>query len=51
MKIKSAEEAIAYLFGIGLPAVTVFLLTDSVTDPVNATKFGWRAAWQQQYFQ
>ncbi len=35
----AAEKSLAYLLSIGSAAVTVFVLTGSVSDPVNATKF------------
>jgi O-antigen ligase len=35
---KAAEKTTALLVSIGAPLTTIFLLTDSVTDPVNATK-------------
>ena len=34
-----SEKTIAKLLGFGGAAVTIFVLTGSVTDPVNATKF------------
>lgn len=36
---KSAEKTSAILILIGAPLTTLFLITDSVTDPVNAPKF------------
>ena len=35
---KAAEKTSALLIMIGAPLTTLFLMTDSVTDPVNATK-------------
>jgi O-antigen ligase len=35
---KSVEKTIAWFLFIGVPFATVFLVTDSVTDPVNVTK-------------
>ena len=35
---KSVEKTISWFLFIGVPFATVFLLTDSVTDPVNVTK-------------
>ena len=35
---KSVESTLARLLFIGTPFVTLFLVTDSVTDPVNVTK-------------
>ena len=35
---KAAEKTTALLLLIGAPLTTIFLLTDTVTDPVNATK-------------
>ena len=35
---KAAEKTASQLILIGAPLATVFLVTDSVTDPVNATK-------------
>lgn len=35
---KSVEKTIAVFLFVGLPFVTLFLLTDNVTDPVNVTK-------------
>ena len=33
------EKTLARLFYLGIPAVSMFVLTGNVTDPVNATKF------------
>jgi O-antigen ligase len=35
---KSVEKTIAWFLFIGVPITTLFLITDSVTDPVNVTK-------------
>ncbi len=35
---KSVEKTIAWFLFIGVPFATLFLITDSVTDPVNVTK-------------
>jgi O-antigen ligase len=35
---KSVEKTIAWFLFIGVPFATVFLMTDTVTDPVNVTK-------------
>ena len=35
---KAAEKTAAHLILIGAPLTTLFLITDTVTDPVNATK-------------
>lgn len=35
---KSVEKTISWFLFIGVPFATVFLMTDSVTDPVNVTK-------------
>lgn len=35
---KSVEKTIAWFLFIGVPITTLFLVTDSVTDPVNVTK-------------
>jgi O-antigen ligase len=35
---KSVEKTIAWFLFIGVPFATLFLVTDSVTDPVNVTK-------------
>lgn len=35
---KSVEKTIAWFLFIGVPFTTLFLVTDSVTDPVNVTK-------------
>ncbi len=35
---KSVERTISWFLFIGVPFATVFLMTDSVTDPVNVTK-------------
>lgn len=35
---KSVEQAISWFLYIGVTFVTVFLMTDAVTDPVNSTK-------------
>jgi len=35
---KAAEKTTALLLLIGAPFATVFLITETVTDPVNATK-------------
>lgn len=35
---KTAEKTMALLILVGAPFTTVFLMTDTVTDPVNATK-------------
>ena len=36
---KELESTISRLLAIGVPAVSLFILTGSVTDPVNETKF------------
>lgn len=36
---KEFEKTMAMVLAIGVPAVSLFILTDSVTDPVNVTKF------------
>jgi O-antigen ligase len=38
MLIKSVEKTISWFLFIGVPFTTLFLVTDSVTDPVNVTK-------------
>ena len=35
---KSVEKSISWFLFIGVPFATVFLMTDTVTDPVNVTK-------------
>ena len=35
---KAAEKTASLLILVGAPFVTVFLVTQTVTDPVNATK-------------
>ena len=35
---KSVEKTIAWFLFVGVPFATVFLMTDTVTDPVNVTK-------------
>jgi O-antigen ligase len=35
---KAVEKTIAWFLFIGVPFTTIFLVTDSVTDPVNVTK-------------
>ena len=35
---KSVEKTIAWFLFIGVPFTTLFLMTDSVSDPVNVTK-------------
>lgn len=35
---KSVEKTISWFLFIGIPATTIFLMTDTVTDPVNVTK-------------
>jgi len=35
---KSVEKTIAWFLFIGVPFATLFLVTSSVTDPVNVTK-------------
>jgi O-antigen ligase len=35
---KSVEKTIAWFLFLGVPFATLFLITDSVTDPVNVTK-------------
>ena len=35
---KSVEKTIAWFLFIGVPFATLFLMTDTVTDPVNVTK-------------
>lgn len=35
---KSVEKAISWFLFIGVPFTTLFLMTDTVTDPVNVTK-------------
>ncbi len=35
---KTIEKTIAWFLFIGVPFTTLFLMTDTVTDPVNVTK-------------
>ena len=38
MMNKTVEKTISWFLFIGVPFTTLFLVTDTVTDPVNVTK-------------